>query len=156
MEAGKALGFAMGNLGAAVGAILFLAGAIGLFYALNALAGLVGGIAVVGPFATWLLFPLVLLSTVVLFLLCWGAVLGFPLVLASLAVERNGALDAVSRAFSYVFSRPALWFLYFLTVAFLGGVVLVGAAAWIRHAAGWSFTHWYPDGGSQEIRRTHV
>jgi hypothetical protein len=148
VEAGRAFSFAIRNLGAGVSALLFMAGSMGLFYALNALAGFLCGIPGLGPFAMWLLFPLALLSSLVLYLLAFGSLLGLPLVIASLAVERNGALDAVSRAFSYVFSRPVLFFAYLLTVGFIGGVVLLGAVAGIEALAGWSFTHWYPSGES--------
>jgi len=150
--AADAVSFAMKNLSATVGAILFMAGSMGLFYVLNAAAGLVGGIPGLGPIAMWLLFPLVVVSSLILFLLLFGSVMGFPLVIASLAVERNGSLDAVSRAFSYVFSRPALFFFYAFTV-YLMASILLACSLGIEALAGWSFTHWFPDGESfREVR----
>ena len=153
VAAGPALGFSIGNLGSTLGAYLFMFAAAALFYAANAAAGLLAGVPGVGPFTMWVLFPLVLLSSLVMFLLIFGSVLGLPLVLASLAVERNGALDAVSRAFSYVFSRPALFFAYGITI-YLLAIVLSASALAIEGLAAWSFTHWFPDGESwAEVRR---
>lgn len=140
-----ALAFSVGNFGATLGAVLFLAAAAGFFYACNALAGLVSGIAGVGSFLMILLFPLAILSTLVLFLIGFGSLFGFPLTLASLAVERNGALDAVSRGFSYVFSRPALFAFYGFTVFFLS-TVLMASALGMEGLLTWSFGHWFPSG----------
>lgn len=140
---GEALAFSVGNIASSIGAFAFMAGAILLFYSCNALAGLASGIPGVGPLLMVVLFPLVLLSTLVLFLLLFGSALGLPLAVASLAVERNGPLDAVSRGFSYVFSRPALFFLYALTVWFLASVLVASAFA-MEELAAWSFTHWFP------------
>jgi hypothetical protein len=145
VDLSAALGFSIGNLGATAGAILFMAATIGFFYACNALAGLLSGIGGVGPILMIVLFPLVLLSTIALFLTSFGTVVGFPLTLASLAVERNGALDAFSRAFSYVFSRPALFFFYGFTVWFLA-TLLFSCALGMEGMAVWSFTHWFPSG----------
>ncbi len=150
VDLSAALGFSIGNFGATFGAVLFLAAAGGFFYACNALAGLVSGIAGVGPFLMIVLFPLAVLSTLVLFLIVFGAAFGFPLTLASLAAERNGALDAVSRGFSYVFSRPALFFFYGLTVWFLAAV-LMACALGMQGLLAWSFTHWFPEGGGSHF-----
>ena len=44
---------------------------------------------------------------------------GLPLVGAAAAWERNGSLDAISRAFSYIFARPLQFFWnYFLILLF--------------------------------------
>ena len=46
---------------------------------------------------------------------------------AAAAWERNGSLDAISRAFSYLFARPLQFFWnYFLIFLFVGVVLLVG------------------------------
>ena len=138
-----ALAFAVKGIPATLGAWLFAAAAAGLFFGCNALAGLVVSIPVVGPFLTVLLVPLVLLSALLLFLILFGTVLGFPLVHASLAVERNGPLDAVSRAFSYVFGRPALFFFYAFTVYFVCGVLVASAGA-LEGLWAWSFSRGFP------------
>lgn len=151
-DLGASLGFSVSGLPATLGAYLFLAGALGLFFGSNALAGLVSGIPGIGPVLMVPLYPLVLLSTLILFLLAFGTALGLPLVLAGLAVERNGALDAVSRGFSYVFSRPALFFLYTATVWFLAWVLLASTAA-MEWLAPHTFTHWFPEGESYRSLR---
>lgn len=144
---GEAVGFAVSGLGATLGAFAFMAGAMGFFYACNALAGLLSGVPGVGPLLMVVLFPLVLLSGLVLFLLAFGSLFGLPLVLAGLAVERNGALDAVSRGFSYVFSRPVLFFFYGITVYAIATLLLTCSLA-MEGLIAWSFTHWFPDGES--------
>ncbi len=150
---GEAVGFSVGTLPSTLGAYLFMAGAIGFFYACNALAGLVSGIPGIGPVLMIVLFPLVLLSTLLLFLLNFGTVLGLPLVLSSLAAERNGALDAVSRGFSYVFSRPLLFFFYGATVAFLAAVLLFSASS-MEGLVRTSFGRWMPEKESYGLLTT--
>lgn len=141
---GEAVGFAVSSLPSTLGAFAFMAVAVAGFYACNALAGLASGIPGIGPILMIVLFPLVLFSSLVLFLLAFWSALGLPLVVASLAVERNGPLDAVSRGFSYVSSRPALFFFYAGTVWFLAMLLVLCAVA-MEGVALWSFTHWFPE-----------
>ena len=143
VDLGAALGFSCSTLPSTLGAYLFMAAAIAFFFSCNALAGLASGIPGIGPILMIVLVPLVLLSTLILFLLVFGTALGLPLVLASLATERNGALDAVSRGFSYVFSRPALFFFYGATVWFLASL-LAACAVGMEGLASASFTRWLP------------
>ena len=147
LDLGDSLAFSVKNIGATLGAVLFMVAAAAFFYACNALAGLLSGIPGVGPLLMIVLYPLVLLSTLVLFLLLFGTVLGLPLTFASLAVERNGALDAVSRAFSYVFSRPVLFFAYGITIYFVASL-LAACALTMEGLARWTFAHWMPEGDS--------
>jgi hypothetical protein len=147
VDAAAALGFSLGNVGATLGAYLFMAVSMAIFAAANALGGLVAGIPAVGGFAMFVVYPLVLLSSLVLFLLAFGSLLGLPLVLSGLAVERNGALDAVSRAFSYVFSRPVLFFAYLITVGFVT-VLLLACCLRIETLAVETMTRWAPSGES--------
>lgn len=120
-----ALGFAVRNLGATLGAYLFLAGALLLFSLCVMAGGWLSTVPVVGV----VIVPLAMLGTLLFYLLLVGTVFGLPLVLPGLATERNGALDAVSRSFSYAFGRPALWALYGLTVWFFTGLLLTVAQA---------------------------
>ena len=153
---GAALGFSIGNIGATIGAFLFMIASAALFYVANAAAGLLAGVPGVGPFTMWALFPLVLVSSLIMYLLLFGSIVGLPLVLASLAIERNGALDAVSRAFSYLYSRPALFFAYAITIWFLGGL-LGWSSVGIEALAAWSFTHWFPGAESWgEVRQAVI
>jgi hypothetical protein len=118
-----ALGFALRGLPQSVGAVLFSAGSVAAVWGLVAAGGWLASLDGIGPFLGIVLLPLACLGTLILLLLAWGSVVGAPLVLPALAVERNGALDAVSRSYSYCFSRPALYAVHVLTVAFLGAVL---------------------------------
>jgi len=128
----ESLGFAMGNLTAVGIAVGFLAVPMCFFAGANVLAGIASAIPAVGPMLMIVLLPLVLFSTLILFLLAFGTVCGFPLVLSGLATEHNGSLDAVSRSFSYVYSRPALFAVYTLTVVGLATVMSMSAEAMIE------------------------
>ena len=60
-------------------------------------------------------------------LIAIGGVLGLPLVGAAAAWERNGSLDAISRAFSYIFARPLQFFWnYFLIFLFTSVILIAG------------------------------
>jgi hypothetical protein len=146
-DLGAAFSFSFGNLGASLGAVFFLVAAAGFFALCNVMAGIAAGVPGVGPFASFLLFPLAMLSGFLLFLVLFGAVMGGPLVAASIAVERNGALDAVSRAFSYVYGRTVLFFFYGLTVWFITSV-LGTCTILIEELIRWTLTMWLPDGES--------
>ena len=55
-----------------------------------------------------------------------GGVLGLPLMWCGVTVERNGALEAVSRAFSYVSARPIhFFFTYLLIFVLMSAVTLL-------------------------------
>ncbi|MEM8883641.1 MAG: hypothetical protein AAGD14_06225 [Planctomycetota bacterium] len=91
---------------------------------LNALAGLLASIWFLGSSVLVLvLFPLVLLSSILLVMAVIGGVVGLPLMWAGATVERNGALESVSRAFSYVSARPFHFFLTYLLIFVLISVI---------------------------------
>ncbi len=106
---------------------LIVAVAIGIFYGCNALAGLVLSLPYLSWILSWILLPLAAISTLLILLIGIGGVVGLPLVGAAAAWERNGPLDAISRAFSYIFARPLQFFWnYFLILLFTSIIVLVG------------------------------
>ena len=106
---------------------LIVAGIIALFTACNALAGVLISIPWLGGILGIALLPLAALSTLLILLVALGGIAGFPLIGAAAAWEVNGSLDAVSRAFSYVFARPLQFFWnYFLIFLFTGVVLLLG------------------------------
>ncbi len=113
----EALGFATSN---ARSAILF-AFTVGLTLAIlligNALAGVVAQIPYVGPIALIVAFPFAFVAMIIATLVGVGAALGSGLATASLADERNGALDAISRTYSYIYSRPHHALLYLALIA---------------------------------------
>ncbi len=51
-------------------------------------------------------FPLALLGSFLILLLTIGILLGWPMMFPAVAAEGTDAFDAVTRAFSYVYSRP--------------------------------------------------
>ncbi|MHC4548685.1 MAG: hypothetical protein ACYTEZ_07890 [Planctomycetota bacterium] len=98
------------------------------FAGCNALAGLVLSIPLIGSSVLALiLFPLVLISSLLIILALMGGVVGLPLMWAGIAVEQNGALEALSRAFSYIFARPfRFFFSYFLLFVLMSILMLAG------------------------------
>jgi hypothetical protein len=107
--ASEGLAFSFSNLRAFLQAPLFVAGAAALFLAAAALAGAASAVPTVGPFLQAVLQPLAYLAALVVVVIAIGGVFGFPLMQAALATERNGTLDAISRTFSYVFTKPVLY-----------------------------------------------
>jgi hypothetical protein len=81
-----------------------------LFFAFCCYAGGVVGKALdylwVGSVLVAVLLPLALLSGFIMTLILVGSVTGLPLFLPAVAAEGTDSFDAVSRGFSYVYSRP--------------------------------------------------
>ncbi|MFQ5844268.1 MAG: hypothetical protein ACE5JG_04690 [Planctomycetota bacterium] len=103
--------------------------ALAAFFALcNAAAGAVASIYGLGSSILILvLFPLVLISSLLIILTLLGGIFGLPLMWAGISIERNGALEALSRAFSYIFARPLQFFFgYLLLFVLMSIVILVG------------------------------
>jgi hypothetical protein len=122
-----ALGFAAKNYWTILLCPVIVAAAIGLFYGCNALAGVVMSIPFVGGILGIVLLPLATISTLLILLIAIGGAIGMPLVAAAAAWERNGSLDAISRAFSYLFARPLQFFWnYFLVLVFAAVILVVG------------------------------
>jgi hypothetical protein len=100
----------------------------GFFFLCCWIGGVVGRVLdfvwIGGPLVA-LLLPLALLAGFVMTLIGLGTLAGFPLFAPAVAAEGTDAFDAMSRGFSYVYSRPWHYILY-QTVALLYGVVCVG------------------------------
>jgi len=94
---------------------------------LNALAGFVMSLWLLGSsILAVVLFPLVLLASLLAVLALVGGILGLPLMWAGATVERNGALESVSRTFSYVSARPFhFFFAYLLIFVMMSAVTLL-------------------------------
>jgi len=88
------------------------------------------GLAVAG--AIW---PLVLLGAVVLAILVVGVIAGWPLMVASIGVERGDSFQAISTAFSYVYQRP-LHYAFYALVAAVVAVPALAAAGLFADAIG--------------------
>ncbi len=99
------------------------------FFAIcNYAGGLVGHVLdliKVGAPLVALLLPLALLSGFIMTLICVGTVTGMPLFAPAVAAEGTDSFDAVSRGFSYVYSRP--WhYIWYQMVSSAYGYVCIG------------------------------
>ncbi|MGH7163641.1 MAG: hypothetical protein ACREID_09160, partial [Planctomycetota bacterium] len=124
----QALAFGGRNLRAFLLAPVLVALFAAFFALCNVVAGLVLSVWGLGSsLLAIVLFPLVLVSSLFIILAVVGGVFGLPLMWAGIAVEQNGALEALSRAFSYIFARPLQFFFgYFLVFVLMSIVLLVG------------------------------
>ncbi len=128
LSVGEAMRFSGRNWITLLVAPLIIAGVIGLFFACNMLAGVLIAIPGVGGILALILVPLAFISTLLILLVGLGGVFGLPLIGAAAAWECNGSLDAISRAFSYLFARPLQFFWnFFLIFLFTGVILLVGS-----------------------------
>jgi hypothetical protein len=95
----------------------------------NTVAGLLISIPLLGSSLLVLaLFPLVLVSSLLIVLALLGGFVGLPLMWAGIAIEQNGPLEALSRSFSYIFARPFRFFFgYFLVFVVMSIVVVAGS-----------------------------
>ena len=139
------LAFSVSNLRAFLQAPLFVAAAAGLFLGLAALAGAGSAIPGVGPFLEIVLHPLALVAGLIVVVMAAGGIFGFPIMQAALATERNGTLDAISRTFSYVFTKPVAYIASVSIVTLVSGVITMFGGAFIgitqramMFGAGWN------------------
>ncbi len=121
--------FSLSNLRAFVQAPLFVLLAAALFVALDAAAGAAIAIPWAGAFLQIILHPLAMLAGLIVTIIALGGVFGYPLLQSAIAVERNGMLDAVSRTYSYAFTRPVMYA--------TGGAMVFAVAALISMIGGW-------------------
>src|SRR5262245_27867560 len=94
------------------------------FFAIcNYVGGMVGSLldfASIGAPLVAFLLPLALLSGFIMTLICVGTVTGLPLFAPAVAAEGTDSFDAVSRGFSYVYSRPWHYIWYQLASSVYG------------------------------------
>jgi hypothetical protein len=125
IETRKALQFARRKFWSFFWAPLICAIGFGFFAFCVYAGGLVGKVldlAVVGAPVVALLLPLALLAGFIMTLIAVGTATGLPLFAPAVAAEGTDSFDAVSRGFSYVYSRP--WH-------FLGYQAASGIYGWI-------------------------
>lgn len=128
LSLGAALAFSARNFLTIAYCPLIVVAAIGVFYGCNALAGLVLNVPFLGGVLAVILVPLAVISTLLILLIAIGGAVGLPLAGAAAAWERNGSLDAISRAFSYLFARPLQFFWnYFLVLLFTTVILVAGS-----------------------------
>jgi len=82
--------------------------------------------------AVW---PLVLVGAVVLAILALGLAAGWPLMVASVGVERGDSFQAISTAFSYLYQRP-LHYAFCLALGLLVALPAIAVAATFADATG--------------------
>ncbi len=122
------IGFSIKNFVTVALCPVIVAVAIGIFYGCNALAGALISVPFVGGVLAIVLVPLAMISTLLILLIAIGGAIGLPLVGAAAAWERNGSLDAISRAFSYVFARPLQFFWNYFLIFLMTAVILIAGA----------------------------
>lgn len=97
------------------------------FVLLNAIGGLVGQVKFLEVLVA-LGFPLILLfSFLILFVAITGAV-GSLLMIPTISADGSDAFDAMSRAYSYVLSKPINYVIYLVAAAGYGALCLIIAA----------------------------
>jgi hypothetical protein len=121
--------FAFSNLRAFVQAPLFVLLAVVLFGALVVAGGAVVAIPWAGAIIQAVLQPLTYVAGLIVTIIVLGGIFGFPMLQCAIATERNGTLDAVSRTYSYAFTRPVLY------VA--GGALVFAVAGLIASLGSW-------------------
>jgi hypothetical protein len=119
---GEALGFALKSAGPLMIAPLCPLLGIAFCAAMAMVFGLLYRLMVVGPALAGILLFLPLAGGLVMTLLVAGQVAGWPLMQAALATGATGALDALSRTFSYLNQRLGT-FAAALALAWLAGIV---------------------------------
>lgn len=119
---------------AAVGMIVF----VGLFVFL---LGLIGNIPWVGDLIMGIFVPLALIAGALIAVVFIGAVAGFNLMFPAVAYEGSDCFDAISRSFSYVYSKP--WRMGFYTaVAMVYGAICYIFVRFFAFLLLWS-TRWF-------------
>ena len=99
------------------------------FIACNVAGGLLGKIEYAGEIAVAVGFPLAILSGFLIVFLGIVGIVGFILMFPAISSEGSDAFDAISRAYSYVLSRP-LHFLSLLITIIVCGTILTFVAGY--------------------------
>ena len=108
LEIGEALKFGGQKFLSNLFSILTVGIAITFLYIIcnTILAGWFASIPVVGELLLIPMYPLIFLSCLIIILLLVPLVFGFTLMSSAIATESSDSFDGMSRAFSYVYSRP--------------------------------------------------
>ena len=93
------------------------------FIACNVAGGLLGKIEFAGEIAVAVGFPLAILSGFLIVFLGIVGIIGFILMFPAISSEGSDAFDAISRAYSYVLSRPLHFLSLFITIIICGTIV---------------------------------
>jgi hypothetical protein len=93
------------------------------FIACNVAGGLLGKIEFAGEIAVAVGFPLAILSGFLIVFLGIVGIIGFILMFPAISSEGSDAFDAISRAYSYVLSRPLHFLSLFITIIICGTIL---------------------------------
>ncbi|MBC8551848.1 MAG: hypothetical protein H8D23_19545 [Candidatus Brocadiales bacterium] len=93
------------------------------FIACNVAGGLLGKIEFAGEIAVAVGFPLAIISGFLIVFLGIIGVIGFILMFPAISSEGSDAFDAISRAYSYVLSRPLHFLSLFITIIVCGTIL---------------------------------
>ena len=118
----QALKFSAEKFGSFMTAPLIPLGIILFFSVLIFLGGLLGAIPAIGEWIAAILMGLALVSGFIMALVAIGLLGGANLMYATIAVEGSDSFDAISRSFSYLFSRPWRLGFYSLLAAVYGSI----------------------------------
>ena len=129
-----AAAFSLKNLSQLAAGPFFMVAAVALFAFGGLACGALAGAPYAGPVLQVVAQPLAILAALVTTILVVGLVLGFPLYVCAVAVERNGSLDAVSRTYSYVFGRPVMYGVTALLLLAVAGLI-EGFGGWFAGLA---------------------
>ncbi len=86
------------------------------------LLGLIGNIPVVGELIIGISMPLILIGGGLIAIVLIGTVAGFNLMFPAIAYDGSDCFDAISRSFSYVYSKP-WWMGFYTAIAAVYGAI---------------------------------
>ena len=127
---------------------------IGLFIFI---LGLIGNLPVIGELTIAVLMPLALIAGTFVALFSIGTVAGFNLMYPAIAYDGSDCFDAISRSFSYIYSKPWQMGFYTAIAAVYGAICYIFARFFIFLLL-WS-THWFlqlgvrADNSSNEVNK---
>jgi len=131
IETAKALKFSRKKFWSFFWAPLICVIGFAFFFFCNFAGGAIGkvidiipAVGYIGAPLVALLLPLAILSGFIMMLILIGSITGSPLFLPAIAAEGTDSFDAVSRGFSYVYSRPWHYAGYQLVTAIYGKICI--------------------------------
>ncbi len=92
------------------------------FSACNILGGLIGQVTYIGEIAVAIGFPLAIISGFLIIFIGIIGIIGFFLMFPAISAEGSDAFDAMSRAYSYVISKPKHFISLFLGIIICGTI----------------------------------
>jgi hypothetical protein len=137
---------------------LIALGGAAVFAAQLAILGLLMNIALFA-FLAGLAWPFVLLLGLLMAILLLGALIGWPLMWATISVEGTDAFDALSRSYAYAYQRPwrLLWYVLVVAVIAIVSMCVVRIFALTAIALGdWSIDWGATAYTMQEVVRPEV